>query len=266
MGLSRLTNARLTNTIMQLPGGIIYIMNYKLIVKTSSRHRSRIDSCLKTWLSGMDYIFITDNLLGDVGPEFSASTRTDYSSNEEKTVNFINHCKTNNLYIDYDWLVFIDDDAIINRKHLEYILPYFHKDYVYGLRMGGSWPKDTSLDFPSGGSGYFISTQLVHSMSHMTIHGHGQEDVSMGEWLRENEKKISDSFIIDNKNYSLKLNGWYPFSDIKERSCLLIDEINQDKQLFLKKHLTHHYIRECCLMDYIYNLFKEWTPKYMVLS
>lgn len=240
-------------------------MKYKIILKTSSRHAQRISNCLGTWLKDMDYICITDNLLGNIGPEFSASIRTDYSSNEEKTVNFLNYCKENNAYSEYDWFVFIDDDALINKKHLEYILPYFDKKYVYGLRMGGSWPKDTSLDFPSGGSGYFISRELIQSMTHMSIRGHGQEDVSMGEWLRKNNRQISDRFIIGDKTYSLKLNGWYPFSDLKERTCSLINEINHEKQIFLRKHLTHHYIKDYCIMDYIYNIFTEWTPEYMVI-
>jgi hypothetical protein len=209
----------------------------------------------------MDYVCLTDNLLGDVGDEFSGSRRTDYSSNEEKTVNFINHCKNNNLYRNYDWFVFIDDDAIINKQYLEYIISYFDKSYVYGLKMAGAWPKDTSLDFPSGGSGYFISRELIQSMTPMNIRGHGQEDVSMGEWLRENNKSIESYYMINHKKYHLKLNGWYPFHDIPDRTCNLINYIDKNKEIFIKKHITHHYIREKCIMEHIYKLFNEWSPE-----
>lgn len=233
-------------------------MRYKIILKTTSKHRHRISNCLTTWLSELDHIFLTDNLLGDIGDEFSGSQRTDYSSNEQKTVNFINHCIMSKKYNEYDWFIFIDDDAIINKKAIEYILPFFNKQYVYGLRMRGSWPKDTTLDFPSGGSGYFISPYLIDQLSKMTEKGHGQEDVSMGEWLRENNISIKDTFNINDTQFKLKLNGWYPFSDIEDKTCNLINMINAEKREFLKKHITHHYIKEKCLMEYIYQIFLEW--------
>jgi hypothetical protein len=236
-------------------------MNYKIILKTSSRHKERISNCLNTWLKELDYILLTDIPLGGIGEEFSGSNRTDYSSNEEKTVNFLNYCKQNNTYSNYDWFIFIDDDAIINRRYIEYILPHFDKNYVYGLRMTGAWPKDTSLDFPSGGSGYFISRELIQSMTPMSIQGHGQEDVSMGEWLRENNKSIESYYTINNKKYHLKLNGWYPFHDIPDKTCNLINYIDKNKEILIKKHLTHHYIREKCIMEYIYKLFNEWSPE-----
>ena len=85
-------------------------MRYKIILKTTSKHRYRISNCLTTWLSELDHIFLTDNLLGDIGDEFSGSQRTDYSSNEQKTVNFINHCIMSKQYNEYDWFIFIDDN------------------------------------------------------------------------------------------------------------------------------------------------------------
>jgi hypothetical protein len=234
-------------------------MKYKIILKTSSKHKNRIENCLNTWLVSQDYICLTDNILGGVGEEFSGSKRTDYSSNEEKTVNFINNGAEH--YKNYDWLVFIDDDAIINTLGLKYILPYLNKDFVYGLSMLGAWPKDQTLNFPSGGASYFISPKLIMSMPPMPIRGHGQEDVSMGEWLRENNKQITNSYEINGKKLKLYLNGWYPFSDMSQKSCDLIDDISADKNLFLRKHFTHHYIKESCLMNYIYNVFKNWTPQ-----
>jgi hypothetical protein len=245
-------------------------MKYKIILKTSSRHRERVLNCLNTWLNGADYIFLTDNIQGDIGPEFSGSNRTDYSSNEEKTVTFINDCIYNKKYIDYDWFVFVDDDAILNKKAVEYIIPFLDKNYVYGLRMRGSWPKDTSLDFPSGGSGYFISPQLISSMPIMPIRGHGQEDVSIGEWLRDVNITIKDRFMISNDEYRLWLNGWYPLSQLKKNldfsasnDCDLIFHIDMNHINFLKKHITHHYIRSKCLMEYIAEIFREWTPDYI---
>ena len=136
--------------------------------------------------------------------------------------------------------------------------------------MGGSWPKDTTLNFPSGGSGYFISPKLIDTLTPMIIRGHGQEDVSMGEWLRDNHIGLRDFYTIDDQKIRLKLNGWYPFSKLKEKhsefandECKISEFIDNDHLLLIKKHIIHHYIRKFCLMEYIYNTFKITNKEYL---
>ena len=108
---------------------------YKIILKTSHKHTDRVDNCVNTWLSTLDYVCLTDKLTGKY-PEISGSKHDDYNSNEEKTINFINLVRTTNQFDNYDWLVFIDDDAILNIKLFESILPYLEKTKVYGYRRG----------------------------------------------------------------------------------------------------------------------------------
>ena len=134
-------------------------MKYKVILKTSHKNQSRIDSCVKTWLSNLDYICLTDKLTGKYN-EISGSNSDDYSSNEEKTVNMINFIR-GGMFNEYDWLVFIDDDAILNSKLFESIISSLDKNYVYGLNNKGAYKKNINLDYPSGGAGYFISPSII---------------------------------------------------------------------------------------------------------
>jgi len=88
-------------------------MKYKIVLKTTHKNINRVDNCVSTWLSTLNYVCLTDKLT-HLFNEWSGSSSDAYNSNEEKTVNFINHVITTNEYDDYDWLVFIDDDAILN--------------------------------------------------------------------------------------------------------------------------------------------------------
>ena len=191
-------------------------MRYKIILKTSSVNIHRVKLCVDTWLKDQDYICLTDILTGKY-PEISGSQRTDYYSAEEKTAYLINLVKNTNLFDEYDWLVFIDDDAILNIKMFEYILPYFDKNAVYGLKIHGGFAKAPSLIFPSGGAGYFISPALINQTNEMVNNNWGVEDVSVGKWINDNGLNFYDFFIIDNIKYQLRLNGWFPFDSEKAK-------------------------------------------------
>jgi hypothetical protein len=248
-------------------------MKYKVIVKTSSNNKNRVHNCLATWLKGLDYVCLTDNLTGEFN-EISGSKRTDYYSAEEKTVFFINHVKDNN-YDEYDWLAFIDDDAILNIKMFEYILPYMNKDYVYGLKMRGSYEKAPNTVYPSGGSGYFISPSLIKKHNYMIDNKWGVEDASVGRWLEQNNIPLEDHLDIDGKRVYLKLNGWFPFQ--KERNQVSQQDINNEKVYPIRilenisdpeqklkdinSCMTHHYIRWKPLMVYIHDCFQLWKPE-----
>lgn len=250
-------------------------MKYKIIVKTTYKNRNRVDACLSTWLSGEDYICLTDRLTGK-GNEISGSKREDYYSAEEKTVFLINHVKDNDIFDDYDWLCFIDDDAIFNTKMWNYVMPYLDKTVIYGLKMSG-YEKSRTTVYPSGGSGYFISPSLIKQHNYMIDNKWGIEDASVGKWMEKENIKLETHFKIEDRNIHLKLNGWFPFNH--ERS-LLKPEHESHSPLFAKKileniedknknkkelgtYMTHHYIRWPELMNYIYEAFQEWTPEYL---
>ena len=243
-------------------------MNYKIILKTSHKHTNRVDNCVNTWLSTLDYVCLTDKLTGKY-PEISGSNKDDYNSNEEKTVNFINLVRTTDQFDNYDWLVFIDDDAILNIKLFESILPYLEKTKVYGYSMKGAFQKDLELNYPSGGCGYFISPELIKTCGEMQVQGYGYEDVSMGKWLQDNKVKISDKYTMGNLLCQIHLNGWFPFqkhfNDLwKEGDSYvpkMIESFTEEDVTFLCKNVTHHYIRHKSFMKYLHTLLNEKSPK-----
>jgi hypothetical protein len=206
---------------------------------------------------------LTDKLIGKY-PELSCSNNDDYNSNEEKTVNFINMVR-DGLFDEYDWLVFIDDDAILNIPLFESIVNHLDKTKVYGYSMKGSYISDVELDYPSGGCGYFISPQLIKKCKLMTIKGYNYEDVCMGKWLQENDVKISNNYMIEDTVHQVYLNGWFPFqrffNDLwKEGDSYvhkMISEFTQEDVTFLHKHVTHHYIRHKSFMEYLHNLLNK---------
>lgn len=251
-------------------------MKYKIILKTSSVNFHRVESCLKVWIKDKDYVCLTDIPTGKFN-EVSGSKRTDYYSAEEKTVFLINSVKDTTDYEEYDWLAFIDDDAILNTKMFEYIISHLNKDCIYGLKMHGSYPKAPGLIYPSGGSGYFISPSLIKKSNHMIDNKWGVEDASVGEWIKQNNLCFDDHFTINNKKYYLKLNGWFPFGD--ERNMLTQEEQN-NPETFSKRVLenvrnheqklnnvnscmTHHYLRWEPLMVYIQDCFEKWDKTYL---
>lgn len=240
-------------------------MKYKIVVKTTNKNSHRVELCLDTWLKGKDYVCLTDRLTKKFN-EVSGSEREDYHSAEEKTVFMINQI-IDGHYNDYDWIAFIDDDAILNTKMFEAILPFLNKNYLYGLDMaGGAFKQDPNLSYPSGGCGYFISPQTAFGRKRMTSKNIGIEDASMGYWLRENNIPI---------NTAVRLNGWFPFQEEYEKiyhtgiqahhkdfGPKILDQVedhNEKKQMILSC-MTHHYIRTPELMNYIYDIFQEWVP------
>jgi hypothetical protein len=239
-------------------------MKYKIILKSSHKHFDRVDSCLKTWLSPLNYVIITDKLTG-IANELSMSDNDKYNSNEEKTVNFINYVQAHPNDFNEDWFVFIDDDAILNSALFESIMPYLDKNVVYGTQMKGSYKKEPELNYPSGGCGYFISPELIKKCKPMTAKGYGFEDVCIGKWLEENRVKIHDKYMNGSLMISIKLNGWFPwpkhFDKVSEKGDEYINEmiktLTPEDVTLLHKNVTNHYIRHRSLMQYIYDQIKK---------
>ncbi len=251
-------------------------LKYKIILKTSHKHVSRIQNCLDTWLGELDYVCLTDKLTGKF-EELSGSDDDSYHSNEAKTVHLINLVREAGLYQEYDWLVFIDDDAILNTKYFNYLLPHLDKDKFYGLAMGG-YAKEPELVFASGGAGYFISPEKIRTMKVITKpewSSGGTEDVIVGNWLRENSVGIHQNVTINNMEFHFRLNGWWPFhrekdmlteeqwADPNAKQYIIENVVDDTTKDFLHKHVTHHYIRERCEMEYVYSVVKDWIPEYL---
>lgn len=244
-------------------------MKYKVILKTTHKHQSRVQNCVDTWLKGVDYVCLTDKLTGNY-PEFSGSSRDDYLSAEEKTINLLRAVKFTNEFDKYDWLVFIDDDGILNTTMFEYILPHLDKHVVYGLIMSG-YPQKPELRFPSGGASYYISPSLIKRALPANLQNIGLEDVSVGHWIAEAAIEFRDWFLIGNNKYYLRLNGWYPFHDEEKQITNLttigeqyenaiLSLIDGNKEAWLRLCMTHHYLRYRGFMERINKAFKEWTP------
>ena len=251
-------------------------LRYKVILKTSHKYVDRVEKCLATWLKDLDYVCLTDNITGKFN-EFSGSENDTYYSNEEKTITLVNLIRETDLFNDYDWLVFIDDDAILNVNYFEYLLPFLDKTRFYGLCMNGC-PGKPSLLFPSGGASYFISPAFIKNMKPMVKPhwtGGGTEDVVVGNWLDENDQKIHQTVTMGENEYFFKLNGWWPFHEefntLSEseqtapnyKEILLEKAVTAETRRKIITHVTHHYVKEMCEIEYIHNLFKVWTPEYL---
>lgn len=230
-------------------------MNYKIVLKTSINNILRVKNCVQTWLQDQDYVCLTDRLSGEY-PEISGSNRTDYHSAEEKTVYLLNLIKNTNILDNYDWLIFIDDDAIINIESFKNIMHLMDKNFVYGLPIS-SFPKFPQLQYPSGGAGYFISPDLIKKHRSIQNNNWGIEDASIGKWIKDNNITLSSMPI------NIKLNGWFPFQDHWENirkygddyATEMIKTFDILESNTISKYLTHHYIRWFPLMNYIYKIF-----------
>ncbi len=250
--------------------------SYKIILKTTNKHSDRVESCLATWLKDLDYVCLTD-VLTDKFNEISGTTREDYDSAEEKTVYMINLVKSSGLFDAYDWLVFIDDDAILNVKMFEHIIGCLDKNTVYGLKMCGSFQREPNLLYPSGGSGYFISPSLIKKANKMTNKEWGTEDAAVGKWIQENNLYFDDHYTCDGVRRYLNLNGWFPFpeeyhkmtqEELQEHGgygAKMLDyvEDHDRKKQQLRRFLTGHYIRNRAMMEYLYSAHESWTPEYL---
>ena len=81
--------------------------------------------------------------------------------------------------------------------------------------------------------------------------------------------------MIGEHEHFFKLNGWWPFQEEfnmlsdSERAAsnykeiLLEKAVTKETERKIITHVTHHYIKEMCEIEYIHNLFKVWTPEYL---
>lgn len=252
------------------------MLSYKVILKTTNKHAHRVESCVNTWLQGLDYVCLTDTPTGRF-PEIQGSTREDYYSAEEKTLHLINLVRETDAFDQYDWLAFIDDDAVLNVRKFKYALPFFDKTKVYGLMMRGSFSQEPELLYPSGGSGYFISPSLIKRCKPMTNKEWGIEDAAIGKWMEENGIELVDHYKLGKHWYSLTLNGWFSFQheynqltseelhdpELYGRRIIEVMDDIEAKRKDIRRYMTQHYVRNPKLMEFVHNTFKEWSPMYL---
>lgn len=255
-------------------------MKYKIILKTSHKLESRIKLCLKYWLKDQDVLCATDKIIDLDIPQISASNKDTHGvSSEEKTVFMFNYIKNNpSLFNEYDWFMFIDDDAILNTKMLNFILPALDKDVIYGINMKGAYPKDLSLVYPSGGGGYLVSNKLIKNNPHMINHLYFHEDVSVGRYMRDNNILLGNKVLINGQYWKINMNGWYPFQKIKEQLARQYPAACNDYEIInivknepnykypIQNHLTHHYIKTDVCMKFISDIFVDWSSDILLRS
>jgi hypothetical protein len=231
----------------------------KIALKTTNKNKNRVESCLNTWLSGLDYVCITDRPTG-LFNEISCGLGEDYASAEEKTCNFFLMVK-DGLFSEYDWIILLDDDAVLDAGKLSGFLPCLEKDIVHGYDMLRAWPEDLTLSYPSGGGGYLVSPSLVRRLPHMNYMGIGLEDVRVGLWMRENGVGIGKS---------LPLGPWFPFGakywkfiKAEEKSPkeveMLFSSLSNSEREFVKSKITHHYVRGLFTMKGICKMMSNST-------
>jgi hypothetical protein len=161
-----------------------------VILHTCTRP-DRHDGVVNSWGKDVDYIFYAD-CDNEEKKIIKVSDDSTYSSNEPKHINVIKYLIENNYQ--YEWFFFCDDDTFVNTKNLEHDFSIFEKDKVNGSILKGTWSKDTTLNYCSGGAGYLIHKSLLEIISKNIKSGDsGYSDVTLGLCLRE--------MGIENKNF-----------------------------------------------------------------
>lgn len=233
------------------------VVRLKIALKTTNKHAARVESCLATWLAGLDYVCVTDRPTG-MFEEISCGVGEDYESAEEKTCNLFGMIR-DGMFSDYDWVLLLDDDAVLDHAGMMDALSGLEGGMIHGYDMTRGWPADMTLTYPSGGGGYLVSPSLLRSMPPMNPLGIGLEDVRVGIWMRENGIRLGSS---------LPLGPWFPlkgrywaFHHAEEESPEAVDRLfkelsGSDREL-LRSKLTHHYVRGIATMSGIWEIMND---------
>lgn len=165
-------------------------MKILYVILHGSINPDRYYNVKETWGKDVDCLFYSDHR--DVKKNIiKVSDRNDYHSNEPKHINALTYVSNN--ITGYDWFFFCDDDTFVNTKKLNEFVIDIDKESVHGSSIKGSWSRDPSLDYCSGGAGYLIHFDLLKKIKkHVKVFNSGYSDVSLGMTLRElNIKSIN---------------------------------------------------------------------------
>ena len=171
-----------------------------VILHTCTRPE-RYDGIVNSWGKDVDYLFYSD-CEDSEKKIIKVSTDNTYSSNEPKHVNVIKHLIDNDYQ--YEWFFFCDDDTFINTKKVEREFSIFDDNKINGSILEGTWGKDKTLNYCSGGAGYLIKKDLLVQISKSIKSGDsGYSDVTLGLCARELgiENKNIDGFNSQNPKY-----------------------------------------------------------------
>lgn len=166
-------------------------MNILYVILHGINSKHRYENLVETWGKNKNIIFYSD--YEDINKKiYKVSNRTDYASNEEKHLNAFS--LVNELYTQYDWFFFCDDDTFVNTEHLENA--NFDENFIHGSIITGCWQNDKSLEYCSGGAGYLISKNiLIKICKNLYNSNTGFADVSLGYVA----KKCKIPFLNDDR-------------------------------------------------------------------
>jgi hypothetical protein len=160
-------------------------MKISAFINTTKKNTDRQNRIRNSWAKGIDYLFVSDHEDFDT---IKITENNGYESNEIKSISILNNIPYQ--YLENDFFLFCDDDTFVNAKFLKSELQNFKKNYIYGHVLN-CWPPDTTLNFLSGGSGYLMSNEiLIPIMGEIPLLGTGLNDVTFGEFIRQNKINI----------------------------------------------------------------------------
>jgi hypothetical protein len=205
-------------------------LSYSIHLLSTYKHAQRQANVLSTWLKGYDnYVFYTDRATS-VGNQVEVDPDDTYNSNGKKNLAELHRVYNERLYENTEWFLFCDDDTCVNLKRLEDLLPTLNKGEMYGSLLAGTWPRDTTLKYLSGGAGYLISSDLIRKLgppSLKYLDSSFYSDVCVGLWARDNGVES-----VDVKGFHSQAPNFYSYGDSP-----------------LSEFYTFHYIKELSQMQ-----------------
>ena len=162
-------------------------------ILTTHKFKDRQKAQLDSWLQGFnDFIFYTDTCLEELPNQISASDDDSYEGCADKQVNEINRIKDHKLYDDFEWFFFCDDDTFVNLNKLKKFCSEKLEAFDTCGKVGNSWTFDPSLAYYSGGAGFLLRSDFIKNSTRITRkNGVTFSDVTVGLWLRENDKQLN---------------------------------------------------------------------------
>lgn len=159
------------------------------------------------------------------------NTQDDYASCPMKYIKFFK-----NMYVDYDWYVFIDDDTFINTFRLLPLLATYNANELYYIGQPGT---EHGITFMSGGAGFCISRPLykklidhVRNKSDSELRYIVYGDATLGSWI---------THVPD-----VKYETNYKFYSETHKN---------EKQL--QENVSFHYLKKREHFDYYYSMAKN---------
>lgn len=216
-----------------------------LYVILHTQHQpDRFDWITKTWVNGVDYIFISDK--EDLEKNIiKVSDSSDYDSCEEKQINSANLLSSKEL--EFDFYFFCSNDNFVNTKKMDEFIQYCETDFVWG-ELDNAWPSDPTLYFALGGAGVLVSKEIMKKIngtmqwankSHPSAF---PSDVSMCINFVDKNIEIKNSELLHHQTFEHWCEKHYPHNVIDYSK--------------IKEHISFHYIKNFETMNLYYKSCK----------